>query len=163
MATVSQYSLTVNLSNLCEDISASFASLTNNVENGTRTLPAPIPPGSMLRKAVFSIFFRSSPIGCSGSFCPISASRNRRSENVGVIPVIVTELELRAVQRHIFGAHFMERTDYATLEDRPEAFNGLSVDCADNVLTFGVIDKGVWIFLVEMLIANPLVCAEQTL
>ena len=55
----------------------------------------------------------------------VLASLNRRSEDVRVLPIVIAELELGNIQRHIFAAHFMERADDAALEDRPEAFNGL--------------------------------------
>jgi hypothetical protein len=44
-----------------------------------------------------------------------SASFDRRSENVRVLPVIIAELELGNVERHIFAAHFVERADHAAL------------------------------------------------
>ena len=37
-----------------------------------------------------------------------SASLNRRSENVRVLAIIIAELELGNVQRHIFAADFVE-------------------------------------------------------
>lgn len=61
----------------------------------------------------------------------ISASLDRRSENIRVLPVIVAELELGDIERHIFTAHFVERSDNAALEDRPETLDGLSVNCAN--------------------------------
>jgi hypothetical protein len=69
-----------------------------------------------------------------------SASLNRRSKNVHVLPIVISELELGDIKRHIFAAHFVKCADHAALEDRPKAFNGLSVDCADNILTFGVVN-----------------------
>jgi hypothetical protein len=64
----------------------------------------------------------------------LSASLDCRSEDVRVSPVVISELELGNIERHIFAAHFVERADNATLEDRPEALNGLRVDCADDIL-----------------------------
>ena len=61
-------------------------------------------------------------------------SAYRRSENIRVEAVVVAELKFRDVQRHIFGADFVERADHAALEDRPEAFNRVGVDRADDVL-----------------------------
>jgi hypothetical protein len=75
--------------------------------------------------------------------------------------VIVAGLELRNIERHIFATHFVERSDYAALENRPESFNGLSMDCANDVLASSVIDDGVRI-ISEVLIANPLISAKQT-
>jgi hypothetical protein len=40
-----------------------------------------------------------------------SASLNCRSENVGIEPIVVAELKFRDVERHIFGAHLVERAD----------------------------------------------------
>ena len=62
------------------------------------------------------------------------ASLDRRSEDVRVLFAVVTELELSNIERHIFAAHFVKRADHAALEDRPEAFDGLRVDCANDVL-----------------------------
>jgi hypothetical protein len=58
------------------------------------------------------------------------ASAYRRSEHAGIKTIIVSKLKLRNVQRHIFGAHLAERTDYATFEDRPETFNRIGVNSA---------------------------------
>jgi hypothetical protein len=50
-----------------------------------------------------------------------SASRDGGSENVRVLPIIVAELELGNIERHVFAAYFVERADNTALEDRPEA------------------------------------------
>src|ERR1700730_9711080 len=90
-----------------------------------------------------------------------SASFDCRSENVNVLPVVVSELELSNIQRHIFAAHFVECADYAALENRPEAFDGLRVDCADDVLASGMINNAMRIFAVKPLVAWPLIGAKQ--
>ena len=77
----------------------------------------------------------------------LSASLDRRSEDVSVLPVVVAELEFGNIERHIFPAHFVERADNAALEDRPEAFDGLSMDCADNILTSRMVNSRVRISL----------------
>jgi hypothetical protein len=74
---------------------------------------------------------------------------NSRSENVRIFPIVVAELKLRNVQRHVFGAHFVERAHHAALEDRPEAFDCLSVNRTDDVLALGVVNGRVRIFLVR--------------
>jgi hypothetical protein len=79
----------------------------------------------------------------------ISASLDRRSEDVRVLPIVIAELELGDIQRHIFPAHFVERADDAALEDRPEAFDGLSVDCADDILASRMVNGRVREILVE--------------
>ena len=55
-------------------------------------------------------------------------SADRLAEDVGVVAVVVAELELGDVERQIFGADFVECADNAALEDRPEAFNRVGVD-----------------------------------
>jgi hypothetical protein len=57
-----------------------------------------------------------------------------RSENVGIEPIVISELKLRDVQRHIFGADLVEAANDAAFEDAPKAFNRVRVDRADNVL-----------------------------
>ncbi len=61
-------------------------------------------------------------------------SLNRRSENVVVEPIVVSELKFRNVERQIFAANFMETSDHTAFEDAPETFNRIGVDCADNIL-----------------------------
>lgn len=53
------------------------------------------------------------------------ASINRRSENVVIESVVVAKLKFRDVQRPIFGADLVERTDNAALKDAPKALNRL--------------------------------------
>jgi hypothetical protein len=89
------------------------------------------------------------------------ASLNRRSENVIVTPIIVPELELRNVKWQVFPAYLVERADDATLEDAPEALNRLGVNGTNNVLMFGVVNGAVHEFCAEVLVANPLIGAEQ--
>src|SRR6516162_6209366 len=89
------------------------------------------------------------------------APADRCSEDVRVVPIIVAELKFRDIQRHVFGAHFMERAHDATLEDRPEALDRLRVDHTDDVLAFGMVNGRVRIFLVEFPVSFPLIGAEQ--
>jgi hypothetical protein len=90
-----------------------------------------------------------------------SASSNCRSEDIRILPVVVAELEFRDVERHVFGTHLGESVHDATLEDRPETFNRLGKNRADDVLSFGVIDNGERVFLSEFLIARPLIGTQQ--
>jgi len=91
----------------------------------------------------------------------ISASPDRRSENVRVLPVIISELKLGNIQRHIFAAHFVERADYAALQDRPKSFNRLSVDSADDILTSRMVNGRARVIHVERFIARILIRAKQ--
>jgi len=55
--------------------------------------------------------------------------------------MIVPELEFRNIERHIFPADLVERADHAPLEYRPEAFNRVRVDRADNVFAVAMIEE----------------------
>jgi hypothetical protein len=82
-------------------------------------------------------------------------------KNISILAVIVSELELCNIERHIFAAHFVEGADRAALEDRPEAFNGLGMDCADDILTSRMVNSCVWVIPVEALVSGPLISAKQ--
>jgi hypothetical protein len=56
----------------------------------------------------------------------------------------------------------VECADDVALENQPEAFDGLSVDCADNILAFGVVNNAMRIFAVKTPVATPLIGAKQT-
>src|ERR1700733_7857662 len=68
-----------------------------------------------------------------------SAASYRCLKHIGIEAVVVAELKLRDVQRHIFGRHFVECADHATLEDAPKAFNRVRMDRADNILLLVVL------------------------
>jgi hypothetical protein len=91
----------------------------------------------------------------------ISASCNRRSEDIGVETVVIAKLKLGNVQRHIFCADLVERADYAALEDAPKAFNRVRVDRADYVLMFAVVNAGVRDAARQSIVAAPCVRREQ--
>lgn len=71
-----------------------------------------------------------------------STSANSRSEDVRIFPIVISELKFRDLQRHIFGAHVVERAHHPALEDRSEALGCLSVDRTDDILPLGVVDDG---------------------
>jgi len=77
------------------------------------------------------------------------------------MPIVVTELEFRNVQHHVFLADLVEGADYAALDDGPEAFNGLSMDRANYIFFFRVVNNGMRERLSKMLIADPLISADQ--
>lgn len=83
-------------------------------------------------------------------------------EDVWIEAVVVSELKLRNVQRHIFGRHFVERADHASFEDRPETFNRVGVNRADNVLAFVVIDSQARILAQIVAVSGPRVSSQQT-
>jgi hypothetical protein len=56
-----------------------------------------------------------------------SATAYHRSEHVAIEAVIVPKLKLSNIERHELDAHFVERPDNATCEDRSKAFNRIGV------------------------------------
>jgi hypothetical protein len=92
----------------------------------------------------------------------ISASLYRRPENIRVLAVVIPELELGDVQMQILLADAMVGPNEATLQHRPEAFNGLSVDRANDVFVRPMINSLVGkAVLGQSLISRPLICAEE--
>ena len=67
------------------------------------------------------------------------ASLDCRSENIGVLSVVIPKLEFSNVQMQIFLANLVISADDTTLQDRPEAFDGVSVNSADDMLADGVV------------------------
>jgi hypothetical protein len=91
----------------------------------------------------------------------MSASFDRRSEYVSVPPIVIAELKLGDIERHIFAAHFVESADHTTLENRPEAFDGLRVNCTNDILTSRMVNCRVWIVHIERIVAWILIGAKQ--
>ena len=77
------------------------------------------------------------------------------------MPIVVPELKLSNVQRQIFFADLVEASHDPTLSERPEAFDGLSVDRADDILATRMVHGVERIFVSEFAIAGPLVGAKQ--
>src|SRR5260370_38075227 len=91
----------------------------------------------------------------------VSAASYRSREDIGIVAVIVAELEFGDVERQILFADLMERPDHATLDERPETVDRLSVNCADDVLFFGVVDGFVRIVIFQAPVALPFIAANQ--
>jgi hypothetical protein len=90
-----------------------------------------------------------------------SATRYDGSKGVGIIPMVVPELEFVDVQRQVRSADLMETADDAALNQRPKAFDALSVDGTDHVLPLSVVDDFVRIFFAQPAIRRVLVCDQQ--
>jgi hypothetical protein len=91
-----------------------------------------------------------------------SAACYRDPENIGVVAVVISELELGNVQRHVLGADLVERADNAAFEDAPKAFNRVRVNRADNVFMSAVADAGVLrIFAAQRVVGAQVVGGEQ--
>src|SRR5262245_716118 len=74
----------------------------------------------------------ASAVACS-AFC------DNITEDVGILPVVMTIRELGQVQRQIVLADFMERTHDATLQQAPEAIQVRRMDIAAHIFTLDVI------------------------
>lgn len=90
-----------------------------------------------------------------------SANCYRRPEYVGVVSMVVAEFKFSDVKREVLFAYLVECANHAALEDRPETFDGLSMDRSDYILLFAVVNGRVGIFFLQAPITNPLVGAKQ--
>ena len=77
----------------------------------------------------------------------LSAAVYSRSEDVRIGAVVVAELKFRDIERHVFGADFVEAANDTSLKDAPKAFNRVGMERADNVLLAVVIDRLVIVFV----------------
>jgi hypothetical protein len=90
-----------------------------------------------------------------------SATRYQQPEWIGLALGVVAELEFIDVERHVGFGHLVESADDAALEQRPEAFDRVRVDCADDILLVRVPDNLVGVFPVQPAIADPFIGDEQ--
>jgi len=79
-----------------------------------------------------------------------SAACYRRTKNIRVFAVVVSELKLSNVQRHVFRTDFVERADHAALKDAPKTLNRISVNCADDVLAAVVANDAMRVFVAQL-------------
>jgi len=59
---------------------------------------------------------------------------NCRSEDVRARSIIIADLELGDIEGQILFARLVESADHAALDQRPEAFNCIGMDRADDTL-----------------------------
>jgi hypothetical protein len=90
-----------------------------------------------------------------------SATRYELPERIFGAARVVAKLEFADVQRQVSFTGLVERTDDVALQQRPEAFDVLRVNRADNILPLGVIDDFVGVSRGQAAIANPLVGDKQ--
>jgi hypothetical protein len=83
------------------------------------------------------------------------------AENVHVQAIIIPKLEFGDIERQIFFADLVDRPDHTAFDERPEAFDRVRVNSADDILPFGVVDRRMREYAVQALIANPLIGAKQ--
>src|SRR5437879_4137542 len=90
------------------------------------------------------------------------ACPDRCSENIRVLPIVVPELELIDVQREIFGADLMERSDDAALHQRPEAFDCVGMDVPMHIFPGPMVNCAAREFSVNGVITAPFVRGNKT-
>ncbi len=76
-------------------------------------------------------------------------SRYRRSEDVVIVPVIITQLELGNIQMQVLFADLVESADAAAFDQRPEALDRVGLNGTNNKFASAVIDGRVRIFLAK--------------
>src|SRR6266705_861314 len=69
-----------------------------------------------------------------------SAACYRRPEDIGVVPMVVAELEFGDVQRQILPADLVIAAHDPALDEGPEAFDCLSVNRANDVIAVAFAD-----------------------
>jgi hypothetical protein len=87
---------------------------------------------------------------------------NGLSENIRIFPVVVPELKFGNVERQILFADLVECSDHPTLNQRPEPFNRIRVNSADDIFATRMVDCRVRKLFAEVFVADPLIGHEQT-
>jgi hypothetical protein len=87
-----------------------------------------------------------------------SATRYRRAEYVSVVAIVIAPFELGNVQRQIFAADYVKTSHDAALQERLEAIDCLSVDCAVDVLASAMPHNAM---LFQLMIAGVIVGRDQ--
>lgn len=90
------------------------------------------------------------------------ASPYRRSEDVSIISIVVSKLKFSVIEMQVFFADFMERSDNATFQDRPEALNRVGMNRANNVLANAMVYGCMREAVVHPIVTGPSICVEQT-
>jgi len=90
-----------------------------------------------------------------------SADCYHRREDVGVLPVVMTEREFSQIQRQIGFADIVIGADHATLQQAPEAIEVRGVNVPAHILTLGVVHGLVWEFTLQSSIARVFIGGDQ--
>jgi hypothetical protein len=85
--------------------------------------------------------WRRSQIAETFASVRVSAPSYRFAENIGFVPIVESKLKLIQIQRQIFLADVMVRSDDATLQQRPERFHCVCMRDASYVLASRMINE----------------------
>ena len=91
----------------------------------------------------------------------VSADCYRRSEDIGVMAVVVPELKFSDVERQGFLADLVIAANDPALEDAPKAFNCVGMDSSDDVFASSVLYDLVRVNLLDVPVAGPFVGHKQ--
>lgn len=83
------------------------------------------------------------------------------AENVWVVPIIVPEFELSDVKGEILGADLVEGAHDATLDEAPEAVNGLRMNGSDHILLAAMAHGLVWKIRLQSGVTGVFIGREQ--
>src|SRR5882757_382429 len=106
---------------------------------------------------IASVRWRLSSLAETGASVCASAACYRYPEDIGVVAVVVAELEFSDVQRQIFGADFVEVTHDAAFHQRPEALDCLGVHHTNNMLAATMPHEVIGVFVFEEAIGRMFV------
>jgi hypothetical protein len=87
---------------------------------------------------------------------------NRSAKNISVQAVIIPEFKFSDIQRQIFVTDLMEIAHDAALDERPEAFDCVRMNRADNVLSLAVVNGLMRETALQSIIAVIGIGAKQT-
>jgi hypothetical protein len=90
-----------------------------------------------------------------------SASSYGLPEHIGVVPVVVPELELRKIQRQIFPADVVVGSEDSPFKQSPEGIEALSVNLATDVLACGVVHGFMRIATVQSSVPDVFISGNQ--
>jgi hypothetical protein len=108
-----------------------------------------LPPALL---AAFGCVSVTNHASASYGFFGGTAARYSTAEDVRILPVVISELKLRDVQRHVLGAD-LECANNTALHQRPKALNRVGVGCADNIFLGAMANERVRISLSEFVVS----------
>jgi len=89
------------------------------------------------------------------------ASPHCLSEDVRIVPIVISELEFGNIEREILRADLVEGSNHAALNQGPEAFDRVCVNRANHVLPSEMVNGLVGILTADFPVTTPLVGTEH--
>src|SRR5437899_1323854 len=111
-------------------------------------------PSSLRNEILVALASLSAEDGASASS---SASCYDVTKDVGIFPVVMSELKLSKIERQVTLTDMMEAAHNPALQERPERINILRVNFAANIFTSAMPDGFMRILVVNQAIAGVLI------